>query len=202
MPSAPFYADLRESVFFPLFKYGYYPHQKAEESLLAEILRAGDIVFDVGANIGYMTLVFLKAVGSSGIIVAFEPSKRAFRLLKRNYENIDTVSLVNRAVGAISGKVLFYQEEYLDRSHTCSAKTASNNCYEVEMTTLDQYYTQNSSLLPTLLKVDVEGAEHAVFAGSRSLLSAPTSPIIMFEALDADALTRSVDIINRLSRGV
>lgn len=200
-PSRPFYADLRESIYFPLFKYGYYPHQQAEESLLLEILKKGDIVYDVGANIGYMTRVFLTAVGSSGIIIAFEPSQKAFRFLNMNYENNTTISLVNKAVGAISGKGLFVEEEYLDRSHICFAKNISDNYYEVEITTLDHYFRREISKVPTLLKIDVEGYEYEVLAGSPILLSASSPPIIMFEALAFDAMARNVDIINRLSKG-
>ena len=57
-----------------------------ETELVKREIKEGDLVIDVGANIGYYTLIFAKLVGEKGKVYAFEPEPRSFKLLKKNVE--------------------------------------------------------------------------------------------------------------------
>ena len=80
LPNKMILADLREPVFTAFLRHGCFPHQEGEDLVSTRLLRPGDVVFDVGANIGYPTILFANLVGPTGGIIALEPSARAYRL--------------------------------------------------------------------------------------------------------------------------
>jgi len=68
-------------------------HEKNETNLVKSKIKEGEIVVDIGANIGYYTLIFAKLVGTSGKVFAFEPEPHNFHLLQKNlkansYQNV------------------------------------------------------------------------------------------------------------------
>lgn len=74
--------DLREGIDFAIFLLGGFELRTLR--LYARLIRSGDTVFDIGANIGAHTLPFAQLVGPMGRVVAFEPTKYAFAKLQRN----------------------------------------------------------------------------------------------------------------------
>jgi len=62
LPSVTFIGDLRDAVFYYLFRDGCYPHQLGEDIIARAILQPGDVVYDIGANIGYTTVLYADAV--------------------------------------------------------------------------------------------------------------------------------------------
>jgi predicted O-methyltransferase YrrM len=107
-------ADLRESVYMPIFKHGCFTHQVGENRLCMALIKPGDIVYDVGANIGYTTLLFSHAVGATGTVIAFEPAPRIFRLLTRSLASMENVECLNLAVSSTEGEASFYEAKSLD----------------------------------------------------------------------------------------
>jgi FkbM family methyltransferase len=172
-------ADLRESVYIPLFRYGCFPHQLGEDWICKRILKQGDLVFDVGANIGYPTVLFSDLVGDSGKVIALEPSRRAFRLLTRSVAEYGNLVCLNLAATSSNGQVQFNETEALDVSSLDAPNAICS--YEVVSTTLDRLIDIYGS--PDFIKIDVEGHEPKVFSGMRKILSGNLAPIILFEAL-------------------
>ena len=77
------YLNPRDRVITPsMLAYGTW--EPVETSLLLDNLRPGDTVIDVGANVGYYTLLAARKVGPRGKVVAFEPDPESFSFLKRN----------------------------------------------------------------------------------------------------------------------
>src|SRR5262245_13382224 len=76
-----------------------------ETKLVLENICRGDWVIDVGANIGYYTLLFAQKVGQRGRVFAFEPDPENFELLEHNVRQngYDNVVLVNKAVAEKTG---------------------------------------------------------------------------------------------------
>ena len=188
-------ADLRESVYIPLFRYGCFPHQIGEDAICIGILKHGDLVFDVGANVGYPTVLFSDLVGDVGKVIALEPSKRAFRLLTRSVDGYENLICLNLAASSSNGKVQFNETKALDVSSLESVNAISS--YEVESSTLDRLAKTYGS--PDFIKIDVEGHEPKVFSGMREILSRREGPIILFEALTPSVASDCEREIQKLS---
>ena len=135
------------------------------------LLRPGMTVVDVGANIGYYTLLAAGAVGQAGMVFAFEPSSSNFALLQRNVamNGCQNVILVNKALGARSGVA----ELHLGASqqHSLFRDSVRHSGSErVEVTSLDDFMGGLGWPVVDVIKIDVEGAEPAVIDGMRMAL--------------------------------
>lgn len=146
--------------------------EPTETRLVQRLVKAGDTVVDVGANIGYYTLQLARLVGPGGRVFAFEPEPRNFDLLRRNvWENgYDNVTLVPAAVAARPERLRLYLNPENRGDHRLQA-TAGREAVEVEGISLDDYFRGFLGRLD-LVKVDVQGAEGAAFDGMRGLLAA------------------------------
>lgn len=134
---------------------------------LKNFLYPGGTFVDVGAHIGYFTLIAADIVGPKGHVIAFEPDPRNASILTANVNSAgkdDMVKIVRAAVGAKSGTILFQSgHDY------CSRIAAEGECSE---TIVVVQRTLNEFDLPqgTVIKVDVEGAEVDVLQGATNHL--------------------------------
>lgn len=137
-----------------------------DESAFAQILRPGDVVVDVGANIGTLSLCASALVGDTGRVIAIEPHPRIFKYLRKNidYNKRRNVTCHNFAVGETERHVSFSDR----RSDDQNSVTAEQNGIDVEMRTLDTILTDVDQV--TLLKIDTEGYEMHVLAGATKVL--------------------------------
>lgn len=203
-PETTFFADLNQSVCLPLFKWGCYPHQMIEDALAPTLLRKGEVVFDVGANIGYTAALFGRAVGSLGHVYAFEPARSCIGLLQENAAFLKNVTVVEAGVSEKSGVLLFEEQIALDTSRILLEQTAGEHpvgVYSVPVVSLDEFVTSGDRRHPHFVKVDVEGHEPAVFRGAARLLR-ETQPILLFEALGEDSFRDCVSTLKSVAPGV
>ena len=168
------------------------------QEALAAALRPGDVVLDVGANIGFLTVLAAHLVGPAGRVVAFEPVPANARLVRRNaaLNRQSQVEVVQAAVGDRDGTGTLVLARYAGGAALAEADTPPDACGElaVELVTLDRWLAAGAARLPgpvRLLKVDVEGAEPAVLRGAAGLLAAG-QPLVLLEvdapaAADAEA---------------
>jgi len=96
------------------------------ERAMFAALRPGDCVWDVGANVGHYTAAFALRVGSSGHVVAFEPSPINFARLTSHLTGFDNVTPLCLALGSTSGELPFEQgaDELGATSHICEEPRA------------------------------------------------------------------------------
>lgn len=145
--------------------------------------KEGDIVIDVGANIGKYSIHTGKLVGKTGKVFAFEPSKRPFELLCKSVkenELEDTVMPIHYAVSDKEGKCKLYQSKNVPI--TSLIFKLSDNYTEVETTTLDAFITKQKIEKIDWIKIDVEGAEYEVLSGAINTLKNNNIKLI-FEVL-------------------
>lgn len=173
------YCDLRERVCNEIFRKGGYSHTFAEEDYFAANLKADDVVFDVGANVGYMAIQFAQRVRH---VHLFEPAPRAVRLLRKTLELYPNMTLYPVAVSDSAGIIAFQEEKGLDMSHV------DQQGIPVPAITLDSI-----GILPTFIKIDVEGHEPEVLRGARRILA--QGPTVLFEALTPEAFQESEAIL-------
>lgn len=141
------------------------------QEALAALLRPGDLVLDVGANVGFLSVIAARLVGPAGRVVAFEPVPANARQVRRNahlngFANIDIVA---SAVGDHTGRARLVLARFAGGAALREAGAPPDACGEVEVpiTTLDDWLAAQGQPAPALVKIDVEGAEPAVLGGSR-----------------------------------
>ena len=162
--------------------------------------KRGMCAFDIGAHLGYYSLLLAKCVGPTGRVVSFEPSLVNFSTLQRNIllNNLDTVELINLAVFSKSGTV----EMSVSSTDTASgdwsiSRRANGDSIQVQTISLDQFCEANQ-VLPDFLKIDVEGAEYDVLMGGRETIgrSQPTMLIELHHFDGELAANRVPDLLN------
>jgi FkbM family methyltransferase len=147
-------------------------------SWLAGRLAPGDTFIDVGANVGYFSLLASKVVGKSGRIVAIEVSPKTFALLQSNLalNHARNVRAVNMAVTDRAGVVKLFQgpETNVGLSTVIEAEALKEACNfecEVEAAPLSGILEPEEICSARLIKIDVEGAEWDVVVGMIELFS-------------------------------
>lgn len=133
--------------------------------ILSKLVRPGDVVVDLGANIGYFTLLFSRLVGDQGAVVAVEALPKLARTLAGNVERnlASNVRIVNAAVAAESGTATVYEAPDLNIGATTTRpERGFPAAASVEARTIDQILTDEEVSRATLIKVDIEGAEAPV----------------------------------------
>ena len=154
-------------------------HSISEEAALIrrmfEFLREGDVIYDVGANIGLIGLLLAQhPKGLKSRVHCFEPEPRNFDQLQRNIaENglTERVSAHRVALAEREGKVgLFVRGGPGEGRHSTVASKGSTGSIQVATTTVSNF-ARASNQPPDLVKIDVEGAEGRVLAGMESLFN-------------------------------
>jgi FkbM family methyltransferase len=155
--------------------------ERAEQTFYINYLREGMTVFDVGANIGELSLLFSRFVGNTGIVYAFEASSSMFEKLSKilTLTRRPRIVLNHAAVADKSGKLKFhvYDDDHsgwnslADRPlERYGIDLKPDHIEEVESITIDDYCQKNNISQIDLLKIDVEGAEYQVLLGARHML--------------------------------
>jgi FkbM family methyltransferase len=151
-------------------------YEYVKVALFEKYLRPGGIVFDVGANVGYYTLLSSLGVGPSGRVFSFEPSPRSLSFLKRHLELnlIANVDVLEVAVADKSRKGKFEEGPSLSMG-----RIAETGEVEVQMVSLDDLYLSKRVPLPDVIKMDIEGAEYDALRGARIILEEGISTIFL-----------------------
>ncbi len=95
-------------------------YENVETQLFESHIKEGDVVLDLGANIGYFTLIAAKLVGVNGKVYAFEPDPTNFSFLKRNVEinNYKNVVCEQKAVSNENGKLKLFLHKFQTGAYT------------------------------------------------------------------------------------
>jgi FkbM family methyltransferase len=128
-------------------------------------------VVDVGANIGWYTLLCARLVGPSGHVYAFEAAPSTEELLRKNvsangYRNVTSI---NRAVSDKEGRELFFIDDYSSGGSSLLMKDHGKNSIEVETVSLDEFFREKGWPQVDLVKIDIEGVEKLALEGMREL---------------------------------
>ncbi|MBM3333656.1 FkbM family methyltransferase [Candidatus Sumerlaeota bacterium] len=159
-----------------------------ESRFVCGFLRPGMIVFDIGANSGYYTLLACKRVGPTGSVHSFELSSRMVAELRFNVQlnGFSNVHINPKAVGDKPGvarlsRYAAGKEAYgsLGQSEWPGERIIGYD--EVKVTTVDEYVRNARVEHVDLVKMDVEGGELLVLKGGTALFSRSDAPAVLFE---------------------
>jgi FkbM family methyltransferase len=153
--------------------------------MFSKILQQGSNIIDIGANIGYFSLLSSSIVGQKGKVFSFEASPSIYNNLKNNLtlNNANNVYASSNAIGDEEGEVEFFEANELNLgiSSLRNLGEQASKKVRVKMITLDSYITDFPTI--DLIKIDVEGAEMKVLKGMELLIDRDL-PFIIFEVTD------------------
>lgn len=172
------------------------------------------IIWDIGAHFGYDSLVFSQMAGKQGKVLAFEPNSFNFERLLQNINKNETLNLANiecysYALSDKSGHSPFRYSDNIEGSQSTGSHLANINppqnetiyqnfkfkLTEIQTRTVDELVQQYPHYLPFMMKIDVEGAEHLVIKGAKTLLQ-NSHPILFIEIHSVENM---LQICNELS---
>ena len=155
-----------------LFNFYSGKYEEKFDLAMQKSLSEGLIVFDIGANVGFYTEKFAEKVGSEGHIYAFEPTSKSANIIKLLKKKFPWITVVEKAVGDFSGKVLFDESASNSSSPTnkiiIKNQSDSKNCKEKKIDTIDSLVEKYK--VPNFIKIDVEGFELNVLRGAKRTL--------------------------------
>ncbi len=156
--------------------------------------------YDVGANIGYVSLALAKATGQAGRVVAFEPLPANLVRLRANMAlnpEGNRVQVVGAAVGANNSQAAFmvHGSGGMGKLQTAKGRqTEYEDPITVEVISLDDWIKDNGLAPPGLIKIDVEGGEAAVLEGLGRTLN-NDRPVILIELHGPEATSAAQTIL-------
>lgn len=158
-------------------------HEESTTELFKKVVKEDNVVVDLGANIGYFTLLAARLVGKKGKVYAFEPEPKNYDYLIKNiklndYENIVALQ---KAVSDKKGKTKLFICPYDTGHHTINQHEGieaykqgrviddKKDFIEIETITLDEFFEGEEESID-FIKIDVEGAEMLVLSGMDRML--------------------------------
>ena len=148
-------------------------------AFVLHLLRPGDLLGDVGANVGAYTV--LAAKNANANVISIEPVPATFQHLKNNItlnKINERVNLINCGVAAENGELAFTKELDAVNHVAVPGETNSDNIITAKARTLDNIFQLYK---PLILKIDVEGFEHEAIKGAGQLLKSETLKAIIIE---------------------
>lgn len=149
-------------------------YEEAFDSALLKTIGKDDVVWDIGANIGYYTLKFADLVGPGGHVVAFEPSPTNEVKLREAVAGRPNISVVVAALGASRQKLTLQQGEDDIGATSRLVESPAMGGVEVEVAPGDSIVEDGRAPAPTVLKIDTEGFEYDILRGLAKTLQRPT----------------------------
>ena len=164
-------------------------YENATTAFLMRTIKPGDTVIDVGAHVGYFTLLMAVLVGPSGRVLSFEPNPENYQRLLNHLaiNGLTNVTPFHMAVGDKCGVVDLWINKDNDGGHAVydvgmlamnTKSRAHPQRYPVWMTTIEAVCTKH----PSVMKVDVEGGEHNVLKGC------PNGPLVVVSEIHRPGL--------------
>ncbi len=157
--------------------------EPTETALFSALLEHSKTVFDIGANIGWYSLIAGKILERSGRVVAFEPEPTVGAILERNIlkNRLTNVEIVRAAVADQTTSASFVTSSSNVGDHHLVEGPTNASTTTVSVTSVDAHW-QRLGVPIDLIKIDTQGAELAIFRGMRALLTAqPRKPVIITE---------------------
>ena len=160
--------------------------------LFERTIREGDVVFDIGANVGFYTLLSSILVGGKGTVYAFEPLPQNLVYLKKHIQlnQIGNVVIIEAAVCETSGESSFTRRgatSHISQAGSLFVKTVS----------LDDLFSCGTIPAPNCLKIDVEGGELSALLGMTRLIreSRPKIFLELHRGRDSRIPKKCVDLL-------
>ena len=168
---------------------------RPEIEWLRTYLKQGEVVVDVGANIGLWSLLLADVVGSENIL-SIEAGRVAAARLKENLSlnRIAENQAIEAAAGRDEKEIAFPDFDYPNTCATTLHKIKNLRERRVRQITLDKILNENSKKIG-LIKIDVEGMEPEVLQGAKKILDNKKPRVVLFESFGGSHLNECKEIL-------
>jgi FkbM family methyltransferase len=173
------------------------------QATIQELVLPGQIAYDIGANIGFMTLLFAQCVESTGHVYAFEALPANLQRLRDNIalnSVDDRVTIISAAVNDRSNSTKFYIGPSPGTGKLVKSAGRSTITYresiEVEGISIDDFIYQSGNPAPDILKIDIEGGEVLALPGMSRMLH-EKRPVVMIELHGQEAARVGWDLLKK-----
>lgn len=157
-------------------------YEQAFDDAMFAAIGQNDVVWDVGANIGYYSKKFADASSPGGKVLAFEPFPETVVQLQSAVVDWDNIAVVPKALGATPGIVrMAHGGDELGATNKIVSSSTSEGFTEVEVITGDALVESVDVPAPNIIKIDTEGFELDVLEGMARLLRKPGLRAIFIE---------------------
>jgi len=160
------------------------------QQVLAQRLAVGGVFYDIGANVGFFTVIGARLVGAAGRVYAFEPVPENAAAVRRNVQlnAFQNVVVLEKAVSRMGGQGELWVAEYSGGSALATAVPPPDTVGTmlVDLVAIDDLVAQKELEPPAVVKIDVEGAELDVLKGMTKTIQA-YKPSLIYEIDDGDA---------------
>lgn len=159
---------------FPLYNFTYTrfknKNDKHEIDLLKQLLKPGDHVLDIGANIGFYAKIISNIVGEKGKVYCFEPDSTNYKYLVKNIKDNSNIKPFNLAVSDKDEVIKVYKSKLLNVDHRTYPVNNYDSVEEINARSIDWMLGKEIEKVD-LIKIDIQGFELTAFKGMRKLLS-------------------------------
>jgi len=146
-------------------------YEAALEKAMQAVIRPGDVIWDVGANIGYFSTRFAQWTGPQGSVYAFEPAPDIAARLKRATARFGNIRIVQQGLSDTEGTAGFLRDNNPDGATSRIAVPGDRNADEtIRVTTGDLLIAGGTIAAPDVVKMDIEGHEFEALKGIAGLL--------------------------------
>lgn len=154
-------------------------------------IRPNTVIYDIGANVGFYSLLAAHLSGQDGRVYAFEPLGRNVDFIRRHaaLNQFTNIEVFEAAVAEYSGEVFFDPGFSIATGHISEKGTV-----KVRQVCLDELLAAGEIVPPDVIKVDVEGAEFAVFKGAQKLVE-KFRPLIFLDTHGRDVHDLTVQFL-------
>ena len=194
---------LAEEGQYPPFAMATDKYERGTTRLLEQIIEPGMVVIDVGAHVGYFTLLAARRVGSQGKVYSFEPDPANYRLLQQNIESNGYRNVVvnQSAVSKTGGSAQLVLSSRDNGTHSLYGNGMPDAVkVSVGMVSLDEFLTDEGWPKVDLVKMDVEGAEMDALEGMGRLLRESSGLKLVMEFNPTLLRNASVEPLEFLAR--
>ncbi|MCX6273644.1 MAG: FkbM family methyltransferase [Bacteroidetes bacterium] len=158
---------------FPLYRRMYFRFKNKKDKrnlqLIRTVIEPGNIILDIGANIGFYTKFFAECTGGSGQVYAFEPDVTNFTHLKTTLSQNENVTLVQKAVAAESGILMLYLSSLLNVDHRTHEPEQYKGKYPVDKISVDDFVKNKFQV--DFIKMDIQGFEMEALKGMEQTIT-------------------------------
>ena len=160
------------------------------QSILQQIIKPGMVVFDLGANVGFLTLILARLAGPGGRVIAFEPLAKNAKQIEYNAAQNQFAHVMVRAeaIGKTDGEVVFRVSDFSTTGKLEAHQHGEPQgvAVNVPMRSLDSVIASGEAPAPDMIKMDIEGAEAECLRGAMQLL-AGKRPVMLIEIHGSNA---------------
>ena len=174
-------------------------YERDRQQRMLEVLKPGECFLDIGANVGFYSLLASRIVGAQGQVHAFEPFPRNVSYLKQHVElnRLQNVTIYPVALSDGPDRTMNFATSINPSSGHLQGERSDENSIPVRVTSLDTLWSQKEFPCPSVIKIDVEGAEFNVLQGGMNMLN-ECRPVILLAGHGTVVQNRCCELLESL----